>query len=508
MTVSMAPIGAGNRKARRAQRMGAKVVRPKVMRPTVDVAPILAPVPGLIACRQHEAAVEALKHALSADPNSAAAHLLMGILSFEIKNFQQANALYNAAGKLAGPNDTGTLLVLKGDLLTAAGRGDEAAKAYRSCVNQPAASTPQWVQARALFRQAQAAIDAGDDPAGQSHLSRALSLTPDDPMMLAVLAALEERLGDRLAALKAYKRATALAPDDAGLFNDFAGLLVRLKRLQEGLAAYQIAGKLRPDNTIVQNNIANTFFQMQRHQEALAAFERVLLLDPEDDYARHMASSLKGEAAPGRASDGYVKTTFDQFAATFEDKLSTLGYAGPEKIDAALKELIGPGNGDLMVLDGGCGTGWCGPFLRRYAASLDGVDLSPGMLEKARRRDVYDALFESELTGFLLERPGTYDLIVDADVLCYFGALEEVMTASSVALIPGGQFIFTVERCDDGQDYVLNPHGRYSHSEAYIRRLLAENGLSLTKMDHIQLRSEAGKPVMALLVCAQLDEIG
>lgn len=508
MTVSMTPTAGSNRKARRAQRGTAKGAAGRQRSSSVDIAATLEPVPGLIACRRYEAAIEALKQALAQAPTSAAAHILMAILSYEIKNYRQANDLYNAAGKLAGAADAGALMVLRGDLLTVSGRADEARKAYLACLAKPAASTPDWAQARALFRLAQADLADGNDAAAHDTLNQALALTPDDPTMLAARAAILEGQGDRLGAMNAYKRATELAPEDAGLFNDFGGLLVRMKRLNEGLAAYQIAGRLRPDNTIVQNNIANTFFQMQRHDEALAAFERVLALDPADDYARHMASSLKGEASPDRASDGYVKTTFDQFAATFEEKLSTLGYSGPEKIEQALAALIGPGDGDLTVLDGGCGTGWCGPFLRRYAGQLDGIDLSPGMLEKARRRAVYDDLVESELTGFLLQRPGTYDLIVDADVLCYFGALEEVMTASAVALIPGGHLVFTVERWDGEGDFHLNPHGRYSHSEAYVRRLLADNGLVVAKMDHIQLRAEAGKPVMALLVCAQLDEIG
>ena len=36
------------------------------------------------------------------------------------------------------------------------------------------------------------------------------------------------------------------------------------------------------------------------------------------------------------------------------------------------------------VLDAGCGTGLCGPLLRPYAKRLVGVDLSSGMLERAR----------------------------------------------------------------------------------------------------------------------------
>ena len=39
-----------------------------------------------------------------------------------------------------------------------------------------------------------------------------------------------------------------------------------------------------------------------------------------------------------------------------------------------------------MVLDLGCGTGLSGALFRRHANRLDGVDLSPAMLDRARER--------------------------------------------------------------------------------------------------------------------------
>ena len=55
----------------------------------------------------------------------------------------------------------------------------------------------------------------------------------------------------------------------------------------------------------------------------------------------------------------------------------------PELIAGTIAAAAGPGwRGD--VLDIGCGTGLCGPLLRPIAVSLCGVDLSAGMIEKAR----------------------------------------------------------------------------------------------------------------------------
>ena len=48
------------------------------------------------------------------------------------------------------------------------------------------------------------------------------------------------------------------------------------------------------------------------------------------------------------------------------------------------------------VLDLGCGTGLAGEALRRRAAWLEGVDLSSGMIDQARRKGLYDRLEVAE----------------------------------------------------------------------------------------------------------------
>jgi predicted TPR repeat methyltransferase len=120
------------------------------------------------------------------------------------------------------------------------------------------------------------------------------------------------------------------------------------------------------------------------------------------------------------------------------------GDAGPELVTEALRE-DGLRPGGLDILDAGCGTGLCGALLRPFANRLHGVDLSPGMLEKARADGHYDALIECELTAFMDARPQHYDVIACADTLCYFGDLHSVVKAAGVALRMAGRFAFSVE---------------------------------------------------------------
>jgi hypothetical protein len=66
--------------------------------------------------------------------------------------------------------------------------------------------------------------------------------------------------------------------------------------------------------------------------------------------------------------------------------------------------------------------------------------------------------------------------------------------------------IFTVERAtDDVADYHLEPTGRYSHAENYVRRVLAAAALGSIGVEHVVLRKERGKDVQGLLVSGRLD---
>ena len=196
---------------------------------------------------------------------------------------------------------------------------------------------------------------------------------------------------------------------------------------------------------------------------------------------------------------------FDGFAQSFDKKLQQLGYRGPELVAAAIAQELGPPQGNLAVLDAGCGTGLCGPLLRPFARQLSGVDLSSGMLRKVQDRQVYDHLIEAELTAYLAGLAECYDLIVSADTLVYFGDLHPVLAAAARALRVRGLLVFTLEkaggdRACDG--FALQYHGRYCHAEAYVRRTLGEVGLTLRGLEFASSRKERGQPVQGIVATA------
>jgi len=186
--------------------------------------------------------------------------------------------------------------------------------------------------------------------------------------------------------------------------------------------------------------------------------------------------------------------------------LERLDYRAPGLVAKAVGARYPGAKNDLLVMDAGCGTGLCGPLLRPFASSLVGVDLSPKMLDKAKGRQVYDELVTAELVGYLEQQPASFNLIVSADTLCYFGDLSPFLKAAKGALLPGGHLIFTVEKGETETGFALNIHGRYSHARKYIEDELKLSGFQLCSIEHEKLRKEAGEPVWGLLVTAMAQE--
>ena len=203
-----------------------------------------------------------------------------------------------------------------------------------------------------------------------------------------------------------------------------------------------------------------------------------------------------------------IRNAFDRAAAHYDDAAQIQREICARLSAFALRVDLQPAlPSDAPVLDAGCGTGLCGPLVKPHAARLTGVDLSVGMLQKAEGKGCYDHLYRIELGAFLAmpDEAAAWDVILSADTLCYFGPLEAVAAGARRALRPGGLFGFSVEdagdRAPDG--HLLNPHGRYAHSAAYVRRCLEGAGFAVLGLDPAVLRTEGGKPVHGLIVVAR-----
>lgn len=241
-----------------------------------------------------------------------------------------------------------------------------------------------------------------------------------------------------------------------------------------------------------------------RRDRAIAAFSRAAELDAQGELGAELHLARLGAAAtPGLAPAGYIRRLFDQYADRFDAHLTErLGYRGPGLLADALASLGAERFG--QVLDLGCGTGLCGVRFRDMSERLTGVDLSPRMIEAARRKDIYDCLDVDEVEPFLAREPArSADLILAGDVFVYFGALAPVFCAASRTLAQAGLFAFTLQRLSHG-DFELGSDMRFSHSEDYVRRLAAAAGLRIVFMEQGSTRKDADADVPGLVVAAAL----
>ena len=306
-----------------------------------------------------------------------------------------------------------------------------------------------------------------------------------------------------------YRRAIELNPDNAGAYHNLAILLDQMGRTREALAAYCKVVTLQPAHADARYHLALAYSVLGETDNAIAVCEEWVRFEPDSARARHALAACSGRDVPARAADEYVQAVFDVFAAGFEAKLARLEYRAPALVADALAASGIRAAGALDVLDAGCGTGLCGVLLAPYARGLTGVDLSTGMLEHARQKNVYQELVHGELTEYLQHARDRFDVIVSADTLVYFGSLDSVVAAAAAALRPGGTFVFTVEEAVDAAtvSFSLRPHGRYTHRADYVEQVLRDSGLR-PLIERAKLRKESGLPVAGLVVTGRKPPAG
>jgi predicted TPR repeat methyltransferase len=305
--------------------------------------------------------------------------------------------------------------------------------------------------------------------------------------------------GDTNAALDQARQAVSLNPDVAVAVMGLGEALLAAEALPTAIAELQRALRIDPDLARARLLIASAWLKAG---EADKALENLRALEPSAEVDAMTASAERIKAAP-RSDAGYVRHLFDQFSADYDLRMiGQLAYAGPQ-ILLDLAGMVMPGRAGMAILDLGCGTGLAGVAFKPLAARLDGVDLSPGMIEKARAREIYDQLAVADLEAALAQSGARYDLILAADTLVYLGDLTGVFRNVRKRLAPDGYFLFTTE-AKAGEGFELGPKRRWRHSEAYLRATAAAAGLSVAGLVAAAPRQEANQPVEGFAVALTL----
>jgi predicted TPR repeat methyltransferase len=452
---------------------------------------------GVLARQRGDAAhaVELIRAALARAGEQAVMLCNLGAALQDLQQYQQALDSFNRAVAL----QPGYAMALcnRGNALRNQGRPDEALESYAAALRSKA-DYPEPHLNRALVLQQLARHDEALDAFGA-----ALSLRSTWPEALHGAAVSLAARGDADAALEGFERALQRRPDYAEAWCGRAALLMRAGELDAAVDSYQNALAVRPAYARAQLGLANVLRAQGKRGPAIAAYGQAREFGADAATVGYLLATLGEHDAPDAAPGAYVAALFDQYATKFDQHLQqVLHYRTPGLLVDALQPHLPPAQG-LDVLDLGCGTGLCAPLLRPLARRLEGVDLSPRMLDKARELDLYDALFCEDLAAVLRARQASYDLLLAADVMVYLGALAPVLEAAHAALRPRGVLAFSVEASSSAQDFILLDSGRYAHTRAYIEALAAQQGFRIAALDASVLRQDAGKDVDGLLVVLQ-----
>jgi len=427
-------------------------------------------------------ALESCDRAIALSPNLRGAQINRGNALHALGRRTEALAAYNHALVLS-PNQVEAHLG-RGNVLAEESCHEEALMAYDLALALDPSFAEAWLgrgNVLAKTKRHAEALAAYDE---------ALALNPH-------LAGAELGRGNALReckryneALRAYDAALKLEPDLAEAFLGRGDALYDLKRHGEALVAFDLAIALKSDLSNAWLGRGDVLRITGRAPDAIAAYHRALVLGGNAELMTYYLASLGAAPPPGLSPERYIVGLFDMYADTFDrDLIDHLNYQSPRLLAQIIARIV-PADARLDILDIGCGTGLMGEGLRALKRTLTGVDLSPNMLEAARRRGLYDCLVESDIVAFLNTQTDQFDLIVSTDVFIYIGDLAGVFAGVRRALHSDGLFCFSVEAAQEG-DFVLRPTLRYAHSIAYLTRLAGQNSLVLTTIEPHAVRREA-----------------
>lgn len=139
-----------------------------------------------------------------------------------------------------------------------------------------------------------------------------------------------------------------------------------------------------------------------------------------------------------------LEAAYDQVHQDYDDFWLTAAATPIEEVSAMLAW-----SGQKRVFEAGCGTGYATALLAPRASRVRAVDLSEGMLRRARARvaalGLTNISFAAGDALALLQCEGPFDLIFSSWVLGYI-PLKPFFTAAAAGLAKNGQLAFVVHR--------------------------------------------------------------
>jgi len=309
------------------------------------------------------------------------------------------------------------------------------------------------------------------------------------------------RLGNLAEAKRHYLQALEINPQDLQvLFN--LGVITTQQSDIEGATQYYLqALAINPHFIDAHNNLAIVYLGMENREAAKKHFIEVLRLQADNPAVQHTVDILDERRDITSSPAEYIQSLFDSYADHYDSHLlGPLQYQVPKLLYSKIQPLIP--NEPLAILDLGAGTGLSGELFLRHAHRLVGVDLSEKMLAVAAQKNIYSELVQADILHYLQSTAESFDLILAADVIVYFGDLANLFPAIAAVLASKGLFAFNIEIGAEA-DYQLSPTGRFTHRSAYIEQMASKAGFNVVVREKAILRKHQDENVDGLLFVLQ-----
>ena len=179
-----------------------------------------------------------------------------------------------------------------GDVLESMKRHDAAADAYGRAVALAKANGNKGEVWPLLLLRASALEEGKRWPEAKADLQEALSMAPDQPLLLNFLGYAQLERGENMdAAVAMIRKASDLAPDDASITDSLGWAEFKRGKVDEAIATLQRAAEKDPDQAEIQEHLGDALYKNGRRMEARFAWN-ASLVTAEDDIAMRVKAKL------------------------------------------------------------------------------------------------------------------------------------------------------------------------------------------------------------------------
>ena len=246
---------------------------------------------------------EALALLRSVPPNDALTSQVRDVEVRILRDQKNNNEAYRvAAAAASSPNaDVGDYSRF-GDVLQSMNRYNEAADAYGRAIAFAQAQKLDSQLWSLLLLRAGSLEEANRWPEARAALQQALTLAPDQPLLLNFLGYAKLERGEDMDAAEAMiRKASDLAPDEASITDSLGWAQFKRGKVDEAIATLQRAAEKDPAQAEIQEHLGDALYRSGRRYEARFAWNAALVT-AEDAIELRVKAKLASGLTPANAA--------------------------------------------------------------------------------------------------------------------------------------------------------------------------------------------------------------